>query len=96
MQCGGGERDDGFLMELLVCFYTEGLPRLRRLLDCTLACNRGERTYKLTGVEGLEGADAVRPVERVIKDDAHALKGSSANVRLWKLAKVRDPRPPFP
>lgn len=29
-----------------------------------------------------------QPIELVIKEQAHAMKGSAANIRLWRIAKV--------
>ena len=87
LQCGGGDaRDDAFLAELLVTYYEDGLPRLKRLLQAALAFRAGEATLRDAAAPSGGGA---RALEQVIKDEAHALKGSAANVRLWRLAKVR-------
>ena len=87
VQCGGegsGGDDDGdevFLLELLACFCEEGSPRLQKLLGAALAHRDGQAI-----VHQDKGPD--RPVALVIKEEAHALKGSAANLRLWRLAKV--------
>jgi HPt (histidine-containing phosphotransfer) domain-containing protein len=84
MQVGGDERDDVFLMELLVCFYSEGIPRLKKLIEACLIYRKGGTWVKGDGV-------ADRTIEATIKEEAHAIKGSAANIRLWRLAKVSIP-----
>jgi hypothetical protein len=68
-------------MELLVTYYEDGLPRVQHLLQAALAFRAGQDT--------IDAGSGPRAVELVIKEEAHALKGSAANVRLWRLAKVR-------
>ena len=80
LQCGGDERDDAFLMELLITYFEDGLPRVKKLMEAALAYRAGQNTL---------ANGAGRSIEAVIKEEAHALKGSAANVRLWRLAKVR-------
>jgi hypothetical protein len=89
LQCGGDERDDVFLVELLVCFYTEAIPRLRRLLQAVLAYRGGPdaAAYPITSPE------PPRSTELIIKDEAHAIKGSAGNLRLWRIAKVGETPP---
>lgn len=79
----GGDRDDAFLLELLVTFYHESVPHLRSILEAALA-------YR-AGVQSLQGESGYRErsIEAILKEEAHALKGSAANLRLWRLAKVR-------
>jgi HPt (histidine-containing phosphotransfer) domain-containing protein len=82
---GDEEADDAFLMELLATFYHETLPRLVKILTAAV-------TYRRTPDKFLEfpGDIEARNIEKVFKDEAHAIKGSSANIRLWRLAKVSN------
>ena len=73
-----------FLVELLACFCEEGTPRIARLLGAALAYRAGK-----TIVPQNDGPD--RPVALVIKEEAHAIKGSAANLRLLRLTKVSLP-----
>lgn len=73
---GGGEKDELFLIELLSCFFTESGVRLRNLIAAALAYRSGETHI------------GPKTVETVIREEAHALKGSAANVRLLRVAKV--------
>jgi HPt (histidine-containing phosphotransfer) domain-containing protein len=84
-QCGGDERDDVFLIELLTCYYEEGIPRLRKLLEAALAYRGGATDFGRPG-------EPAKPVEVVLKEEAHAMKGSAANIRLWRVAKVSRQR----
>lgn len=79
----GDEPDDVFLVELLTTFYHEGVDHLARTLQCIVEYRSGKNEMLLKG--------DVRPrsIERILKDEAHAIKGSAANLRLYRLAKVR-------
>lgn len=72
------------LLELLVTFYGESLEHVQRAMQAAVVFRRGEMMMVDNGRE--------RPLYRVIKDHAHAIKGSAANLRLWRLAKVRTAR----
>jgi len=75
-----------FLVELLVTFYHEALPHLQRLLACSLAYREGATQFIWT--EPPKPDPGPRPMERMVKEEAHAIKGSAANLRLYRLAKV--------
>ncbi len=104
MQVGGDERDDLFLVDLLVCFFAEALPRLCKMLDAMRQYRQQHRHQQQQQQGGGGGGGTssssssnsnidLAPltqfsVEVVMKDQAHAMKGSAANIRLRRLAKV--------
>lgn len=71
------EKDEPFLVELLTCFFSESHPRLHNVMAAALAYRRGETHFN------------GKPIETVVREEAHALKGSAANVRLLRITKVR-------
>jgi len=73
----------GLLLELLITFHGETAEHVQRILQAAITFRRGEAEMMDNG--------RVRPLHRVLKDHAHAIKGSAANLRLWRLAKVRLP-----
>lgn len=88
MSCAGPE-DLPFVLELLVTFYTDSLPHVERVLAAALAFREG----KVDGFSWMEGPKpdpAPRSVVRVLKEEAHAVKGSAANLRLYRIAKVAE------
>ncbi len=86
---GGDDPDDVFLVDLIACYFCEALPRLSRILGAVSAFQHGQSTYQHPGSTDREPP---QPIEVVMKEQAHALKGSAANIRLWKLAKVSEPK----
>lgn len=87
---GGDEvADEAFLAELLVTFYFEAIPHVQRLLAVALAY-RADPNHQFRWLEGKKPDPNTRSVERVLKEEAHALKGSAANLRLYRLAKAAE------
>jgi hypothetical protein len=90
----GDEPDDAFLVELMATFYHECAMHVRAIL-------RGVIAYRDGGARGFLDPEAVahgreagvelteaKAVVRIVKDEAHAIKGSAANLRFWRLARV--------
>ena len=87
---GGDEvADEAFLAELLVTFYQEAVPHVQRLLAASLAY-RSNPNHIFRWEEGPKPDPVARTIERVLKEEAHALKGSAANLRLYRLAKAAE------
>lgn len=88
MSCAGPE-DLPFVVELLVTFYTDSLPHLERILAAAMAFREGKLDAFLW-TEGAKPDPAPRSVVRVLKEEAHAVKGSAANLRLYRIAKIAE------
>lgn len=89
---GGDETpDEAFLAELLVTFYHEAVPHVQRLMAACLAYREDENAL-FCWQEGKKPDPMPRTIERVLKEEAHALKGSAANLRLYRLARVSAER----
>ena len=89
-QCGDPD-DFVFVAELLLCFYAEALPRLVTLMEAALAHRAGAASFAAP-------RRAAKPIAEVVVEEAHAIKGSAANLLLTDLSEVRLPpaRPPSP
>lgn len=83
LQSGGGEPDEAFFIELLGCFYDEGVPHLHNILSAVMAYRRGETEIATTG-------GRTSTIENRIRQESHAVKGSAANLSLWKIAKAAE------
>lgn len=94
-QCGTEDdyEDTLFLMELLICFYVDSIPRLIRILEITRAWQQNNRhdPFIPTSEQAKTGFDS-RPkyLETVLREDAHAIKGSAANISLWRISKSAE------
>lgn len=84
----GGMPEDpesiAFLLEMLVEFYHESQPRLETLMRAAGAFRSGAAEV------ATQPGGHVRIVERAIKDAAHALKGSSSQMRLYRIWKTAE------
>lgn len=76
--------DDGFQAELLLSFYRESVEHANRLAGAVAAHQAGQSTFD----EDTPGGRLRRSIEQVLKDEAHALKGSSATLELTDIAAV--------
>jgi len=91
----GDEPDDAFLVELMATFYHECATHVRAILNGVIAYRDGGARAYLDPEAVAHGREAgvelteAKPVVRIIKDEAHAIKGSAANLRFWRLARVR-------
>lgn len=94
-QCGSEDdyEDTLFLMELLICFYVDSMPRLTRILEITRAWQQNNRNNPFAPISerAKVGFDS-RPknLETVLREDAHAIKGSAANISLWRISKSAE------
>ena len=77
LEVGGDGGDDAFLLELLSILFEDGLQHILRLLRAAQAHRRGARE--------LASPHGARPLLVVMRDEAHAIKGSAANLRLSQL-----------
>jgi HPt (histidine-containing phosphotransfer) domain-containing protein len=83
--------DPVFRAELLSTFYHEGLGHLVRMHGACASFHSGDADHTFDGPAG----PITRPIEQVIKDEAHAIKGSAATLELESAAAaaagVEDP-----
>ncbi len=77
--------DDAFTAELLLSFYRESIEHAGRLAGAVAAHAAGRATFE----EDTPGGRVCRSLEQVLKDEAHAIKGSAATLELADIAAVR-------
>jgi len=76
--------DVAFRAELMITFYHEAVEHLTRIHGAAKAFKGGADTFEYDTPSG----HLVRPIEQVIKDEAHAVKGSAATLDLNVVAEA--------
>lgn len=76
---GGGEPDAAFLAELLCCFWHEGVSTLESLLTAIMA-------YRSSHGD----ASLAEPTLSAVQHAAHAIKGTSLNLSLLRIAEIAE------
>jgi HPt (histidine-containing phosphotransfer) domain-containing protein len=84
---GGDERDDAFLAELVGLFVREAVTHVYAILGAVDAHARSRSAAGAGAGAGAATATAAAPLPaRIVSEQAHAIKGSAANMGLGRLS----------